>query len=448
MTTGNREQLLHDDRYLLHPLHHPADHAEPIIWVKGEGATVMDSEGRTYIDGLSSLWNVNAGHGRRDLAEVAAQQMTELAFFSCYTGSTNVPAIRLAKRLSELAPPRLNTTFFTTGGAESNDSVFKTARFYWQAKGYTEKVKIISRRHAYHGVTLGSMNATGIETYHSMFESRMPGFLHIDAPYVYHYTPKEAGVSCGEAAARGLEEAILRSGPETVAAFIGEPIQGAGGVIVPPDDYWPRIRDICSKYDVLLIADEVITGFGRIGHWFGLSHWDVEPDMMTFAKGITSGYLPLGGLMVSDDIREVIANAPPDKKWTHSFTYSGHATCCAVGLKNIEIIERERLIDRARVMGQRLRDGLESLYDLDHVGDVRGLGLMAAVELVADRATKTPFEPARAVGSRVLREALRRGLYTRARRDTIVLAPPLVVTEAQVDRIVEALRDSIRAVVG
>ena len=446
MTDCNRDALLQDDRHLIHPLQHPQDHADPVVYVRGEGATVTDIDGKTYIDGLSGLWNVAVGHGRHELAEIAARQMTEMAFFSCYAGSTNIPAIQLARRLSEIAPPKLNTTFFTTGGAVSNDSAIKTARFYWQSKNRTSKVKIVSRHHAYHGVTIGAMNATGIETYWPMFESKLPNFLHVDAPYPYHYIPKEPGTGCGEAAARSLEEAILREGPDTVAAFIGEPVQGAAGVIVPPHDYWPRVREICSKYDVLLIADEVITGFGRTGHWFGLSNWNVEPDIITFAKGITSGYIPLGGIIVSDEIEEAIRTAPSDRKWTHSFTYSGHPVCCAVGLRNLEIIEQEGLVARARTMGERLHAGLNGLAELEHVGDIRGIGLMAAVELVEDRDKKTFYNPSSGIGARVTSEALRRGLYTRCRGDSVNLAPPLVVSEEQIDRMIEILRESIIAV--
>jgi adenosylmethionine-8-amino-7-oxononanoate aminotransferase len=409
---------------------------------------VIDLEGRSYIDGLSGLWNVAVGHGRRELAEAAAEQMKELAYFSCYSGATHLPGIRLAKRLHELAPGRLNYTFLTTGGAESNDSAFKTARYYWLAQGRPSKVKIISRRHAYHGVTMGAMNATGIETYAPMFASTIPGFLHVDAPYPYRYAPERPGVGCGEAAARSLEEAILREGPDTVAAFIGEPVQGAAGVIVPPDDYWPRVRDLCARYEVLFIADEVITGFGRIGHWFGISRWNVEPDIITFAKGVTSGYMPLGGIIVSDAIHDAMETAPPDRKWNHSFTYSAHPVCCAVALKNLEIIETEGLIARGKAMGERLMAGLRTLAHLDHVGDIRGVGLMAAVELVQDRASRTPFDPSRKIGARIVQEMLQRGVYTRCRGDSINFAPPLVVTEAQIDRMIETAREAILAVTG
>jgi len=440
-----RELLKADKEYLIHPLYHPQDHGEPLIFVKGEGAILTDVNGRQYIDGLSGLWNVNVGHGRKELAKAAEEQMGTLAYCSSYAGSSNIPAIQLAARLRELSYPGLNTVFFTCGGGEANESAFKTARFYWKVMGKPGKVKIIAREFAYHGVTLATMSATGMPAYWKMFEPRVPGFVHIPSPYPYRFEGARAGESIGVAAARALEEAILREGPETVAAFIAEPVQGAGGVIVPPDDYFPRVREICSKYDVLFIADEVITGFGRTGRWFALMRWGVEPDILSFAKGITSGYLPLGGIMVSDAIRDALLSVPYEDRWMHAYTYSGHPTCCAVALKNLEILEKEGLVERAEQMGKRLLAGLQTLYEFPAVGDVRGLGLMAAVELVADRGTKTPFDPALKVGRRVRREAQERGLFTRFIRDVLVLAPPLVVTEEQVDRIVEILREAIRA---
>ena len=252
----------------------------------------------------------------------------------------------------------------------------------------------------------------------------------------------------GRAAARLLEEAILREGPDTVAGFIAEPVQGAGGVIVPPDDYFPAVRDICSKYGVLFIADEVITGFGRTGQWFALSHWGVEPDIMVFAKGVTSGYLPLGGIMVSDDIRDVMRAVPLEDRWMHAYTYSGHPTCCAVALANIRIIEEENLVQRAAIGGRRLLDGLRGLGRMQAVGEARGLGMMTAVELVADRESRAPFEAAARVGERVRQEMFKRGLVTRVRGDVIMLAPPLVTTDRQIDRIVEITGEAIEAVTG
>jgi adenosylmethionine-8-amino-7-oxononanoate aminotransferase len=290
------------------------------------------------------------------------------------------------------------------------------------------------------------MSATGLSAFWPMFEPRTPGFLHIDAPDPYRFKSPEPGISVGVAAANQLEEAILREGADTVAAFIAEPVQGAGGVIVPPPDYFARIREICSKHDVLLIADEVITGFGRTGRWFGLEHYGIEPDIMQFAKGITSGYIPLGGIGVSDAIREVINGVPPGQRWMHAFTYSGHPTCCAVALANIDILERERLTERAAVAGERLLRGLRSLESTDGVGNVRGLGLMAAVEIVSDKTTRQQFPPEAGLTQKLTEAMLDRGLYTRVVMDCICLAPPLVTTDAQIDRIVSTVGETIPAV--
>jgi adenosylmethionine-8-amino-7-oxononanoate aminotransferase len=416
------------------------------VWVSGSGAVIVDNRGREYIDGLSGLWNVNVGHGRRELADAARDQMTRLAFHSSYAGGSNEPAITLAGRLSALVYPSINTFFFTSGGAEASESSFKTARFYWKALGRPDKVKVISRRRAYHGLTLAAMSATGLPAFWPMFEPRTPGFLHIDAPDPYRFTSPDAAVSTGMAAANQLEEMILREGADTVAAFIAEPVQGAGGVIVPPLDYFARIREICDRHDVLLIADDVITGFGRTGRWFGLQHYGVEPDIMQFAKGITSGYVPLGGIGVSDKVRDVINGVPAGKRWMHAYTYSGHPTCCAVALANLDIIEREGLVERAVSSGERLLRGLRTLESMDHVGNVRGLGLMAAVEVVADKGTKRSYPADAGLTQKLMDALLDRGLYTRVVMDSICLAPPLVTTDAQIDRIVTIVGETIPTV--
>ena len=441
--TASAALLQADQAHLIHPLHNAGDHQTPLVFVDAAGAVLRDAEGREYIDGLSSLWNVNAGHGREELAEAAAQQMRRLAYGSAYVGFTNEPAVRLAERLPGLTYPNMTGVYFTTGGAESNESAFKIARYFWRRQGAPSKTKVIARHHAYHGLTLAAMSATGIPSYHTMFQPMVPGFVHITPSYPYRHPGSMA---------EALEEAIQREGADTVAAFIAEPVIGAGGVIPPAPDYFPRIREICDRHRVLFIADEIITGFGRTGRWFALGHWGVQPDIVTFAKGVTSAYLPLGGAIVSRDVHKAILEAPAAERFMHAATYSGHPTCCAVALRNLDIFEREGLVERAATMGARLLAGLQTLRDLRAVGDVRGLGLMCGVELVEDQRTKAP---ALGVGARVLGEARKRGLISRIRGgqrgdypigDTICLAPPLVVTEAQVDRIVEIVRDSIRAV--
>lgn len=444
--SSETELIQSDHAHVLHPLYHPSAHQEPKVWVSGQGAMVTDIEGREYIDGLSALWNVAVGHGREELAQAAYDQMRQLGFYSSYVGGTNLPTIHLAEKLAELCYPSINSFFFTSGGAESTESSFKTARFYWKALGKPDKVKFISRMKGYHGVTMAAMSATGLPAYWPMFEPRVPGFIHIESPYPYRFVNKTPELSDGVAAANLLEEAILREGPETVAGFIAEPVQGAGGVIPPQDDYFARIREICTKYEVLLIADEVITGFGRTGRWFGLEHYGIEPDIVQFAKAITSGYVPLGGIGVNDAISDVIEHVPGDKRWMHAFTYSGHPTGCAVALANIAIIEREGLVQRAAEVGAYMNNALQELEELPAVGNVRGQGLMAAVELVADKASKAPYPAGDNIGGRVQKEMTRRGLYTRVVGDTICIAPPFVTPTETIDRLVQIVGEAIVAV--
>ena len=458
MALATTDLVRADHEHLIHPLHHPVDHTEPVIYVRGRGAILQDVEGREYLDGLAGLWNVNVGHGRAELADAAAAQMKELAYYSSYVGSSNVPAIMLADRLIELATD-MQAVFFTSGGAEANESAFKTARFYWKACGRPDKLKVIARNEGYHGTTLQAMSATKVGAYWKMFEPRVPGFVHIQTCYPYRFEGAKPSETVGQAAARELEETILREGPENVAAFIGEPIHGAGGVIYPTDDYWPRVREVCTRHEVLLIADEVITGFGRTGRWFGLAHWNVTPDILSFAKGVTSGYLPLGGMMVTKTIKDVMDSVKPENRWMHAYTYSGHPTCCAVALKNIEIMQREGLCENAEKMGERLHAGLTSAFgNHPNAGDIRGgKGLLAAVEFVEDRATKKNFAGDRKIASRVQAEMVTRGVVTRTRAasgahpcsgDMLLLAPPLVVTKAEIDRLVNVARDAVRAVLG
>jgi adenosylmethionine-8-amino-7-oxononanoate aminotransferase len=438
-----------DQRYVVHPLHHASDHKRPLVVVEGRGAMLRDADGREIIDGLSGLWNVNIGHGRAELAEAAATQMRKLAFASAYAGATNEPAVKLAARLVSLAYGNSAAVYFTTAGAESNESAFKTARYFWKVKGKPSKTKIISRIHGYHGVTMAAMSATGLAAYHKMFGPLVPGFIHVAPPYPYRWAGNEEP---GAGAADAVEKAILAEGADTVAAVIAEPVMGAGGVIVPPATYFPRLREICDRHDVLLIADEVITGFGRTGRWFALKHWGVEPDLVSFAKGVTSAYVPLGGVILSRRVHEAIQSAPADQKFMHAATYSGHPVCCAVALANLDILEGEGLAERAASMGARLLEGLESLRDLPAVGDVRGLGMMCGVELVKDKATKAPLL---GVGSRLTEEALARGLLIRMRvgsadpavGDTICVAPPLMTPTDVIDRIPSILREAITAAV-
>ncbi len=446
MTVQTRVQELaaEDVAHLMHPLYHPKAQEGALIFERGEGIYLWDVNGNRYIDALSCLWNVNVGHGRRELAEAAAKQMETLAFCNSYTGFSNVPAIELAARLAKLAPGDLNAVFFTSGGAESNESAFKMARYYWNVRGKPGKFKIISRHDAYHGVSSNAMAATGMPNYWERFGELPPGFVHAVSPNPYRLgnSPEETT----RLALDSIEEIIAREGADTIAAVIAEPVQGAGGVIIPPPEYIKGLRELCDRHEILYISDEVICGFGRTGAWFAAERFGVQPDIMAFAKGVTSGYVQLGGIIVSERIKQTIADQPLDVRWMHAYTYSAHPTACAVGLANLDIIERERLPERAGRVGAYLLSRLETLRALPHVGDVRGFGMLARVELVANPATKEPFAPAQKVGDRVAAEMRRRGVITRNRGDVLCFAPPLIITEQQIDDLVGIVRDAIEAV--
>ena len=444
--TSKAALLERDAEHLIHPIHSGAATAAGHVWVRGEGARLFDADGRDYVDALSGLWNVFIGHGRPELAEAAAAQMRQLAYASGYAGSSNPQAIALAETLADMAYPSINRFFLTSGGGESTDSSIKTARYFWKVRGKPEKTKVISRIWGYHGVTLAAMCATGMSVYWPMFEPRMPGFRHISSPYPYFYDPPP-GKTRGEAAADELETAILEEGPDTVAMFIAEPVQGAGGVIVPTDDYFPRIREICDRYDVLLVSDEVITGFGRTGTTFGLNHWGIEPDIMQFAKAITSGHIPLGGIGLSDRVAATLDEGDPI--WMHAYTYSAHPVSCAVALENLRIIREEGLVEMAAEKGAELIRNLEQACGgHPNVGEVRGKGLMAAVEVVADRGTRELFPASEKVGPRLLKAIDERGVFSRLRGDVFVCAPPVASTSADLAQIADAVAGALEEVLG
>jgi putrescine---pyruvate transaminase len=438
--------LKRDLESLIHSLHDPKAHRAGHVWVRGEGALLFDADGKEYIDGLAGLWNVALGHGRRDLAEAARAQLETLAYASGYTGHSNERAIELAEKLARVTYPRINRFFFTSGGAEANESAIKFARSYWKLRGRPSKTKVISRELGYHGTTLAAMSATGIPGYWPLFEPRVPGFTHVPSPYPYRAQTTD-GSAYGVTIANELEKAIVREGAETVAMFLAEPVIGVGGVVVPPDDYFPRVREICDRHEVLFAADEVITGFGRTGRWFALEHWGVAPDIVQFAKAITSGYFPLGGVGISDEIARALDEA--QVPWMHAYTYSAHPTGCAVALRTLEIIEEEHLVAEAARKGARLIEALSAcLGQHPHVGEIRGKGFMCAIEFVKDRETKQPFPSDEPVVSRIHEQAQMRGLISRTRGDVFVLAPPFVTPDDLVDRIAEILKAATEAVLG
>jgi adenosylmethionine-8-amino-7-oxononanoate aminotransferase len=419
-----------------------------LVLAKGEGVYLWDTDGNKYIDGFAGLWNVNVGHGRHELAVAAADQIDEVAFVPTFFGLSSPPAIDLAAKLAELFPGSLNHIHFASGGAEANESALKIARYYWYLKGQPDKIKIISRKQGYHGIAMGALAATGIPAYHQGFGPGVPGYLHVSPPYDYRFNPDNLDEEGFVAMlAKELEETIAREGAGTIAAMIGEPVQGAGGVIVPPAKYWSAIAPILKKHNILLIADEVICGFGRTGEMFGAQTYRFQPDLASFAKGVTSGYIPLGGVAISDEIFDVMAE--PDRMFMHGFTYSGHPVACAVGLRNIQIIEDENLAANADAMGTYLLEQLKSsLGDHPNVGNIRGKGLMTMVELVADRTTKDKFDPARNYGPKLQAATRKRGIIVRASNDGVAIAAPLVINREQCDVLVGAITEGVREILG
>jgi len=444
MKVSKRKLIESDRQSLIHPQHHPSEYLDPQVWISGEGIYLTNYEKKTYIDGLSGMWNVYLGHGRKELIDAATKQLKKLDFATAYAGSTNTPAIELVQVLKRHIYSNIEAFYFTLGGSDATDTSIRTARFYWGAKGKPEKLKIISRKLSYHGSTVGAASATGVDEFSNGFGPRLPNFVFIESPNPYRFTTERTDVSPGIAAADLLEEAILRERAETVAAFIAEPIQGGGGgVIVPQDDYFKRIREICDLHNVLLISDEVITGFGRTGKWFALEHWGIQPDIVQFAKGITSGYFPLGGIGVSGEIKDALDSVSPNNRWWHGYTCSAHPVGCAIAIANLRVIEENKLVERSAILGKRLLDRLQSIKSNKYVGEIRGLGLLVGIELVANRETKENFPSDIAFGKKVRQELLNRGLYTRVLDNIICLAPPLIATEKQIDQIADIVIETV-----
>ncbi|MED4533778.1 aspartate aminotransferase family protein [Metabacillus fastidiosus] len=418
-----------DKRHFIHPtssLKQQQTEGAAHIFTKGKDIYLYDIHGKKFIDAMSSLWNVNIGHGREDLAKAAFEQMSKLAFSSCFSTFSNEPAIELAEKLASIAPEDLSAVFFTSGGSEANDTAYKLARHYWILKGEKKRKKIISRTKSYHGVAMGATSATGLKPFRDFTNSLAPDFCYAD-----------------HLSAKSLRDVIEKEGPETVAAFIAEPVQGAGGVHIASQNYFTEVRKICDEYQILFIADEVITGFGRTGTYFGMEHYGIVPDIVCFAKGVTSGYAQLGGVILSKFLHEQLIELSTDTLF-HGYTYSGHPAACAVALKNIEIIERENLIHNTEKMGKELLKGLKQLESTRKVvGATRGLGLMGAIELVKHKESTEQFE--KPIAPLIVKEALAKGLICRAvvfdSQDTIVLAPPLTINENEIEKIIEIIDD-------
>ena len=407
------------------------------IVTKAEGIYLWDSDGHKILDAMSGLWCVNVGYGQRELIDAATKQLTELPFYNSFFQTANVPAIELAELLAQVTPPQFQHVFFSGSGSEGNDTVVRMVRRYWDVLGQPKRSVIISRNNAYHGSTMAGASLGGMAGMHAQGGLPIPGIVHIEQPFWFELgRPKGLGRDeFGLQAARWLEEAILALDPDKVAAFIGEPVRGAGGVIVPPDTYWPEIQRICDQYGVLLVSDEVITGFGRTGHWFGCERFGFRPDLMTFAKGVTSGYIPLGGVMVGERIARVLIDQGGE--FNHGYTYSGHPVACAVALANLRLIQRERLVENVHdLTGPCLAQRLGALEAHPLVGEVQTCGLMASLQLVADAATGRAFAPDQQVGMICRAHCFANGLVMRAVGDRMIVAPPLVITPSQIDEMV------------
>jgi len=425
-----------DIAYVLHPYTNLKAHQEkgPLVITEGKGVHVYDEDGKAYIEGLAGLWCTALGFGEERLVEAAAAEMRKLPFYHTFAHKSHDVGIELAERLIEMAPVPMSKAFFTNSGSEANDTVVKMVWYYNNALDRPEKKKIISRIKAYHGVTVAAASLTGLPANHRAFDLPIANILHTDCPHYYRFS--EEGESEEEFSTRlaaNLEKMILDEGPETVAAFIAEPVMGAGGVIVPPKGYFEKIQAVLRKYDVLFIADEVICGFGRTGNMFGTETFGLKPDIMTMAKALSSAYLPIGAVLISEPIFEALAEES-DKIGTfaHGYTYSGHPVACAVAIETLKIYEERDILGQVRRVGPALQKGLRALAGHPLVGEVRGVGLVAGVELVRDKATKESFDPADAVGAFCGERAQEHGLIVRPLADSIAFSPPLIITEAEI----------------
>ncbi|MBC8131005.1 MAG: aspartate aminotransferase family protein [Rhizobiaceae bacterium] len=440
-----------DTRYLLHAVTNARKHEEtgPIVIERGEGVRVFDTEGREYIEAMAGLWSVAVGFGEKRLADAAYKQLLKLPYYHSFSHKSNEPAILLAERLIEISPERLEKVFFTNSGSEANDTVVKMVWYLNNALGRPEKKTFLSRINAYHGITIASGSLTGLPTNHRDFDLPNIPVKHLTCPHFYRFgLPGETEEAFTERLAGELEQVILEAGPETIAAFIGEPLMGAGGVLPPPAGYWPKMQEICRRHDILIVADEVINGFGRLGTMFACDYYGIDPDILVVSKQLTSSYQPLAAILMSDAIYQGIAdNTAKIGTFGHGFTAGAHPVATAVGLENLDIIVERGLVANAAAMGEILQRELRKRFS-DHplVGEVRGVGLIAAVELVADKATKAKFDPVGKAGGYLFNKGHEHGVIIRAIGDQIAFCPPLIIAEAEVmdiiDRFGRALDDT------
>jgi putrescine---pyruvate transaminase len=400
---------------------------------------LWDSDGAKMLDAMSGLWCVNVGYGRQELIDAATRQLKELPFYNSFFQTATPPAIELAELLSEVTPPQFRHVFFSGSGSEGNDTIVRLVRRYWDLLGQPERTTIISRKNAYHGSTMAGASLGGMSGMHAQGGLPIPGIVHIEQPFWFEHGKGMSRDAFGVKAAGWLEEKILELGADKVAAFIGEPVQGAGGVIVPPPTYWPEIQRICDKYGTLLVSDEVICGFGRTGRWWGCETFGFRPDLMTFAKGVTSGYIPLGGVMVGDRVAGVLIDQGGE--FTHGYTYSGHPVACAVAVANIRLIQREKLVERVHDdLGPYLARHFAVLAEHPLIGEAQSVGLMGALQIVRDKVSGELFDSSLEVGMVCRAHCFGNGLIMRAVGDRMIIAPPLVMTRAQIDEMVVLIR--------
>src|ERR1700678_804566 len=411
----------------------------PLVISGGDGVFVRDEDGKAYLEGLAGLWCVSLGFSEKRLAEAAYRQMLKLPFYHTFAHKATDIGIELAEKLLSIAPVPMTKVFFVNSGSEANDTVVKLVWYYNNAMGRPRKKKIISRTKAYHGVTVASASLTGLANNHRDFDLPLDKILHVECPHFYRFgLPDETEEAFASRMADSLEQRILSEGADTVAAFIAEPIMGAGGVLLPPATYWEKIQAVLRKYDVLLIADEVICGFGRTGEMWGSTTYGLKPDMISCAKSLSSAYLPIGAVMLSEAIyAALVKQSEKIGVFSHGFTYSGHPVSSAVALETLKIYEADDTLSHVRRMAPRMQAGLQRFADHPLVGEVRGIGLIGALELVADKKTKTPFDPAQAVGPFLIKRAHQHGLILRALGDSIAFCPPLIITESEIDLMFE-----------
>lgn len=416
--------------------------AGPRVITHAEGVYIYDDQGNKLLDAMAGLWCVNIGYGRKELVEAATQQMAELPYYNLFFKTTHTPAIELATKITSLAPSHMNKVFFTGSGSEANDTVFRMVRRFWDLEGKPSKKTFISRENAYHGSTVVGASLGGMGYMHEQGDLPIAGVEHVAQPYFFkeggELTQEEFGIK----AAQSLEAKIIELGEENIAAFIAEPFQGAGGVIIPPTSYWPEIKRILAKYDILLVVDEVISGFGRTGEWFASQHYDLKPDLMPIAKGLSSGYLPIGGVIVGDRVADTLIDKGGD--FNHGFTYSGHPVAAAVALKNIELLEAEGIVERVKNdIAPYLQKRWQELAAHPLVGETRGLGMVAGLELVKDKTTKERIAPDAKAGGVCRDYSMANGLIMRPCGDTMIISPPLIITREEIDELIKKAKKTL-----